>query len=93
MGSTIKVEKNGDKEYLKTNKESFQNSLKDDKSDISGSVEGSFGLFSAKVTAQVVNEHSSAWTESGKSLNEQVGFNSNTIFYELRVNRSGEREI
>ncbi len=72
LGSIIKVANNSNKEYLLTNREKFQNSSQHDHSSDDTSVGGIIKLFNFSASEKFVKDKLKEWTESGKSLNEQV---------------------
>jgi hypothetical protein len=75
LGSIIKVANNSNKEYLLTNKEKFQNSSQHDRSSDDTSLGGFFEAFNVTASEKFVQDKLKEWTESGKSLNEQVMLN------------------
>jgi hypothetical protein len=62
-------------EYLLTNKEKFQNSSQYDHSSDDTSLGGFFEAFNFSFAEKFVADNAKEWTESGKSLNEQVMLN------------------
>jgi hypothetical protein len=72
LGSIIKVANNSNKEYLLTNKEKFQNSSQHEHYNDDTSLGGVFEAFNFNLAEKFVGDNAKEWTESGKSLNEQV---------------------
>jgi hypothetical protein len=73
MGSIIKVDNVGQKAFLSSNRENFTSFLEHSNSDRGGSGSLSFlEKLGIMVAAKLVEEKSSEWSTSGKSLKKQV---------------------
>jgi hypothetical protein len=73
IGSIIQVQNDGNKSFLGVdlkNYNSFEEEMQTEANLLS--LDSSIGLFTATAAAQIVNEKSAEWKQSGKSLNDQV---------------------
>ena len=74
MGSIIEVSNEGNKSYLKSNLENYDHYKGQGYGElgISADANAIFGLFKVKPSAKLAAGGSSEWSQSGKTLNEQV---------------------
>ena len=87
MGSIFEVSNQGNKSYLKSNLENNSHNKGQGYGEVGFSANGNafFGLFNAQASGNLAAGGSSEWSQSGKTLNEQVVKHFVLFFLDIRI--------